>query len=59
MKILQPIAQQEMEQVPVLLPETFIPLQWQTVVFQCKKKDCCRKYKKPGKKRCKKCPAVN
>ena len=26
------------------------------LILHCNKKKCCKKYKKPGKKRCKKCP---
>jgi len=27
-------------------------------LFQCDKKECCKKYKKKGKEPCKKCPKV-
>jgi hypothetical protein len=37
----------------------FIPLRMEGLTIFCGKKDCCRKYKKKGKKRCKKCPDVN
>jgi len=59
--------------LPVLnnnYPSTpFMPVGWNTkniedgfhssLTFHCSKKKCCKKYKKPGKKRCKKCPDKN
>ncbi len=40
------------------------PFEWQLyygqennlIFIQCSKKKCCKKYKKPGKKKCKHCP---
>jgi hypothetical protein len=44
---------------PGILQETFRPIPLNAITFFCGKKECCRKYKKRGKKRCKKCPDLN
>ena len=54
----------EEKQLIFQIQNTFIPIQFTDnfvfgLNYSCGKKHCCKKYKKPGKKRCKKCPDRN